>query len=227
MRMVERTLTRACADRAEPLPWRGRRQRIDPSHSCTAPERTMKSRSALFIALLLVAAMAGTASAKVRNVTDPDAPRSLPEQGPVSVRWEDPAQFTEIRYSHNAVESRRGNWVEQLATHLRERAQKRLPPGQRLDVNITNIDRAGDYEPWRGIQFQDVRFMRDLYPPRMTLTFRRTNADGSVIAEGERKLSDSGFLMSSNSAGSGSDPLRFEKSLIDRWLSRELASPSS
>lgn len=187
----------------------------------------MKSRSALLVALLVVAAAAGTASAKVRNVTDPDAPRSLPEQGPVSVRWENPAQFADIRYSHNQAEARRGNWVEQLATHLRERAQKRLPPGQRLDVNITDIDRAGDYEPWRGLQFQDVRFIRDLYPPRITLTFRRTNADGSVIAEGERKLSDSGFLMSTNSGGSASDPLRFEKGLIDRWLSRELAEPRS
>ncbi|HEV8694839.1 MAG TPA: DUF3016 domain-containing protein [Lysobacter sp.] len=184
----------------------------------------MKSRSAFFTILLIVAAATGTASARIRNVTDPDAPRSLPEQGPVSVRWENPAQFSEIRNSHNPTESRRGNWVELLAIHLRERAQKRLPAGQRLQVDITNIELAGDYEPWRGPRFYDTRFIRDIYPPRMSLTVKRTDANGNVIAEGERKLSDPGFLMGSTTANS-SDPLRFEKGLIDRWLVRELPSP--
>lgn len=184
----------------------------------------MKSRPALFIALLVVAAVANTASAKVRNVTDPDAPRALPEQGPVSVHWENPAQFSDIRYSRNTMESRRGNWVEQLATHLRERAQKRLPAGERLDVNLTDIQRAGNYEPWRGMQFNDTRFIRDIYPPRITLTVSRTGVDGTVIAQGERKLSDPGFMMGSTS---GSDPLRYEKELLDRWLARELAAPGS
>jgi len=181
----------------------------------------------LFVSLLVAAGVIGDASAKIRNVTDPDAPRSLPEQGPVSVRWDDPAQFTEIKYSHNEFESRRGTWVEQLAEHLRERAEKRLPTGERMEVDITDIKRAGDFEPWRGIQFQDTRFMKDIYPPRITLTFKRTDANGQVVAEGERKLTDPGFLMGARSAGSSTDPLYFEKELIDDWLARELGAPKS
>ena len=184
----------------------------------------MHLRPAFLATLLIVATATGTASARVRNVTDPDAPRSLPAQGAVSVRWEDPAQFSEIRYSHNRTEARRGNWIQQLASHLRDRAQKRLPAGQRLDVAIIDVQRAGHYEPWRGIAFADVRVIRDLYPPRMTLVFRRTGVDGQVIAEGERTLSDMGFLTGANAAGN-SDPLRYEKNMIDRWLARELAAP--
>lgn len=187
----------------------------------------MKSRSALAVVLLIAAAATGAASARVRNVTDPDAPRSLPEEGPISVRWEDPEQFSEIKYSHNRSESRRGTWVEQLATYLRSRAQKRLPAGQRLDVDITDIELAGDYEPWLGPQFYDTRFMRDIYPPRITLTFKHTGADGTVIAEGERKLSDMGYLMGVSGATFDSDPLRYEKHLLDRWLAREIAAPNS
>lgn len=181
----------------------------------------MKLRSA-FLVLALAAAVSGAAAAKVRTVTDPDAPRALPEQGPVAVRWESPAQFTEIRYSHNRMEASRGDWVTQLASYLRKRAEKRLPAGERLDVDIVDIERAGNYEPWRGPQFNDTRFVRDIYPPRITLHFKRTDADGRVIAEGERKLSDPAFLMGYN-AIRDSDPLRFEKNLIDRWLSREFA----
>lgn len=191
----------------------------------------MNLRPALiFLALTLsgatLATAAGSASARIRTVTDPDAPRALPEQGPVSVSWEDPANFTEIRYSLNKYESRRGDWVEQLAQHLRERAEKRLPPGEQLQVNITDIDRAGAYEPWRGVQFYDTRFILDIYPPRMTFAYRRIGAGGDVLAEGERKISDMGYLMTSNPYFT-SDTLRYEKAMIDRWISRELPRPGT
>ena len=52
----------------------------------------------LLIALAFAAVLA-PADARVRYVTDPDAPRALPEQGPVSVRWEDPSKFSDLRYS--------------------------------------------------------------------------------------------------------------------------------
>jgi hypothetical protein len=187
-------------------------------------ESRMKPSLALSL-LLLAGAFAFDASARVRNVTDPEAPRSLPEQGPVNVRWQDPAKFSEIRYSHNASESRRGNWVETLAKHVRKYATPRLPAGERLDVEILDVELAGDYEPWRGIQFQDTRIIREIYPPRITLSFTRTGANGEVIAQGERKLVDHGFMMGANTSGLGSEQLRFEKTLLERWLARELPKP--
>lgn len=183
----------------------------------------MTLRPALLAALLALS-LAGGAEAKSRNVTDPDAPRALPEQGPVDVRWGNPAQFTEIRYSGNSSEAKRGNWVEEIAQHLRKRAQTRLPAGERLEVDILDIRRAGNFEPWRGAAFDDTRFIRDIYPPRITLSFRRIGADGQVIAEGERKLSDMGFLSSANTL-SNSDPLRYEKLLLNRWIDREFKRP--
>ncbi|MGO4222330.1 DUF3016 domain-containing protein [Lysobacter sp. TAF61] len=183
----------------------------------------------VFIASALIAAslaVFGAADARTRNVTDPNAPRALPVQGPVNVRWEDPSTFSDIRYSGNRYEAKRGNWVEQLAEHLRESAEKRLPPGERLDVDIVDIRRAGMYEGWHGPDLDDTRIIRDIYPPRMTLTFRRTGADGQVLAEGERKLSDSGFMMGASPV-QANDYLRFEKSMIDRWLQREIGSPET
>jgi hypothetical protein len=145
--------------------------------------------SSLFAGILLALFLAGPVAAKSRNVTDPDAPRSLPAEGPVSVDWTDPAQFSDIRYSGNRWEAKRGNWVEQLAQYLQKSAAKKLPPGEQLQVTITDIKRAGQYEPWRGPNLQDTRFVRDIYPPRISLTFKRTDAQGNVIDQGERKLS--------------------------------------
>lgn len=181
------------------------------------------TRPSLALALLC-AALALPAFAGVRTVTDPGAPRSLPADDRVDVRWIDPAQFSDLRYSGNRREAARGNWVAQLAGYLRERAGRRLPPGERLDVEILDIRRAGLYEPWHGAQLDDVRILRDQYPPRMTLRFQRIGADGRVLDAGERKLVDGAYLMRSSTLGD-SDPLRYEKAMIDRWLRTELVRP--
>ncbi len=79
-------------------------------------------------------------------MTDTDAPRALQADGPVSVKWEDPAKFTEIRQSSNRFEAERVDWVQQLARYLQTTAAKPLQPGQTLDVTLVDIKRAGDYE---------------------------------------------------------------------------------
>ena len=56
-----------------------------------------------------------------------------------------------------------------------------------------------------------------MYPPRMTLRFREVDADGTVLAEGERKLSDPAFLMNASRVND-TDPLRYEKRMVDSWL---------
>ncbi|MEO6154443.1 MAG: DUF3016 domain-containing protein [Thermomonas sp.] len=173
----------------------------------------------LSIALLL--AMAGCASTGPSGMLAADAPRGLPESGPVSVHWNDPATFTEVRLSSNRWVASEGNWLEALAQYMRKRAEPKLTAGERLDLTIVDIDRAGQYEPWLGPNLQNTRIIRDQYPPRMTVQFRRYDAGGTVLAEGERKLTDPAFMLSA-SPGNSTDPLRYEKRMIDSWLRREL-----
>ncbi len=179
--------------------------------------------AALLCALILSvgSAAAGKLSDRIVRVTDPRAPRNLPEEGPVSVRWNDPAKFSEVRGSHNRNEAERGDWVMDIARYLRDRAERKLPADERLDITITDIRRAGNYEPWRGIEFRDIRVMRELYWPRIAIEIKHTRADGTIIAEGAQVLSDPAYLSSASTFGEG-DPLRYEKNMIDRWVRREL-----
>ena len=189
----------------------------------------MKFRAPLVARILAGATVfmlfAGAAWAGPSDVTDPDAPRSLPAEGPVDVRWTDPAQFTEIRRSGNRREARQGDWVHDLAEYLRKRASDRLRDGQRLEVTITDITRAGSYEPWHGISADTIRFMRDIYPPRITLDFKLVGADGNVLAQGTRELSDIAYLQRGSPLGD-SDRLRYEKRLLDDWLRKEFPGPA-
>ncbi|QDA57622.1 DUF3016 domain-containing protein [Thermomonas aquatica] len=175
----------------------------------------------LALPLALALAVAGCASGSGKDMLAADAPRALPASGPVSVQWNDPATFAELRYSRNRWDAERGSWLTDLAQYLRKRAETQLPAGERLELTITDVDRAGDYEPWHGVQHQDVRIIRDIYPPRMTLQVRHFDASGALVSEGERKLSDMAFLIGPTPLND-SDPLRYEKRMIDSWLRREL-----
>lgn len=168
----------------------------------------------------LIAATSLPALAASSRVTDPNLPRALPAQGPVSVSWTDPAQFTDIRNSTNRWEAERGNWVHDLAAYMRKEAAKDLRPGQTLEVHFTDMDRAGEYEPWHGPSADHIRIMKDIYPPRLTFDFTLRDADGRVVDQGQRKLTDMSYLMGARPMDS--DPLRFEKRMIDQWASREL-----
>ena len=182
--------------------------------------------TSLFAGIALALLVAGPVASRTRNVTDTDAPRSLSTAGPVSVDWTDPSEFSDIRYSGNRWQAQRGNWVEQLAQYLQKRALKKLPQGESLQVTFTDIKRAGNYEPWHGPNLHDARIIRDIYPPRITLTFKRLDAQGGVIEQGERKLSDPGFLAGSSRVGD-SDPLRYEKGMLDDWLRHEFKTDAS
>lgn len=179
----------------------------------------------LALPLALALAISGCASTGGSDMLAADAPRALPESGPVSVAWADPATFRELRHSHNRYEAARGSWLTDLAEHMRKRAEAQLPAGERLELTITDVDRAGDYEPWRGGNLHDTRIVRDIYPPRMTVQVRHFDASGALVSEGERKLSDPGFLLGITPINA-SDPLRYEKRMIDSWLRRELDTAS-
>ena len=175
--------------------------------------------------LLLAGALAIVpllATAAPRTVTDPQAPRALEAAGPVNVQWNDPGTFTELRNSHNRFEAERGDWVRQLAEYVRTSATRQLQPGQTLQVTVLDIKRAGDFEPWHGARANDIRIMRDIYPPKIVLQYSLKGADGGVLGEGEATLRDTGFMHGSVGAQS-SDPLRYEKKLIDDWVRRDLA----
>lgn len=170
--------------------------------------------------LLSVALGLGACASPGPGMLSSDAPRALPQDGPVSVSWADPATFSEFRASGNRQAAAQGAWLQDLARYLRSQTARRLPPGDTLQLTILDVQRAGRYEPWRDIRMQDTRIVRDIYPPRMTLRFRQFDAGGNLVAEGERKLVDPAFLLTVPPGGD-SDPLRFEKGMVDAWVRRE------
>lgn len=134
----------------------------------------------------------------------------------VDVHYNNPAHFTEARRSFGVNAIGADDYLKPLKAYIAQRASRILTPGQRLDIEVTDVDRAGEYEPWHGPGLDDVRIVKDIYPPRIDLDFVLYGADGKVLRKGSRKLRDPAFI--NRAMATDQDSLRYEKSLIDLWL---------
>ena len=143
--------------------------------------------------------------------TDDAAPRT-------TVTFFEPAKFSDASDSSNSASARDATLAE-LKDYLIRRAAVYLSDGQKLSITVTDVDLAGEFEPWRSTPLSDVRIVRDVYPPRIDLTFRLTDAAGQVVREGRRELRDLAFM--AKLVIDPNDPLRHEKVLLDDWLSEE------
>jgi hypothetical protein len=90
----------------------------------------------------------------------------------------------------------------------------------RLEIKITDIDLAGEFEPVRGPQFDHVRVNRTIYPPRIALEFRVGGPEDQTIKEGARTLTDLDYQL--RTYYPREDYLRYEKELLRDWLRAEL-----
>ena len=144
--------------------------------------------------------------------------------GAVKVNFADSDKFTDLTDSYSFPDRGREAYIKELTQFIEKRAESRLGGDLRLEVVITDVDMAGEFEPWHGARAQDVRIVKDLYPPRINLSFRLTRTDGTVVAEGNRRLRDLGFMYGSRLGDS--DPLRYEKQLIDSWIRKEFRGMS-
>jgi hypothetical protein len=149
---------------------------------------------------------------------------ALPADSQVDVRFTDLAKYRDLRNSRMTNDRERQGLADELRKHIEDKAPRLLPSGTRLAVTFTEIDMAGEFWPIAGGPANsDIRVVKDHFPPRIDLDFRLLQADGSLAREGHRELRDPLFL--SSVSPMGSDRLRYEKSLLERWLEREFAAP--
>lgn len=131
-----------------------------------------------------------------------------------------PENFTDVRDSYTGTDSGRDAILDQLRDYMMDEAKRFVPAGDKLFISVSDVDLAGDYEPWRGPRWDDVRIVKDIYPPRIKLSYRLTDAAGHVIKEGNSDLRDMAFLMKI-AVTFRDDPLCHEKTLLDDWFRTE------
>lgn len=180
----------------------------------------MKMRSLpIRLALAFGLAAAGSLSAAEAKPAKP-ASRT-------TVNFEHPEKYADVRETFSDNDNSEGaeHYLPLIREHLQKEADRRLADGQQLTITFTDIDLAGDFEPWRGVRANDIRIIKDIYVPRMEFSYKLTDASGQVVKEGKKKLTDLAYQM--RMSGFPSDTLRYEKEMLNDWLKQELPTRKS
>ncbi|HWA08678.1 MAG TPA: DUF3016 domain-containing protein [Opitutaceae bacterium] len=163
---------------------------------------------------LLFCLLSAFASGQALRAAPPSA------AGRVDVIFFEREKFTDVKDGFLETPKGRDAILDQLKEHIVSEAKWYVPEGWKLTVTITDIDLAGDYEPARGAAFQDIRVIREIYPPKIDLAFKLVDPDGNETRHGTRQLTDLDFM--NRLTLDHQDPLRFEKQLLDDWMRRDL-----
>ncbi len=141
----------------------------------------------------------------------------------LAVAFVHPETYTDAAYSHSLASERdRAEVQRDIEQHLQRLAERSLPAGDALRIEVLDIDLAGHFEPFR-FRGADVRIVRDISAPRIKLRYTLSRG-GQVLAQAEERLTDLGFLMGFNRYPA-SDRLRYEKAMLDEWFDKRFAAP--
>ncbi len=163
--------------------------------------------------LHLLGSILGLVAAGALSAAANPAPRT-------EVIFDHPEKFTDVKDSYVPSDKGRDAILETLRRYLVHRTDPMIPEGDKLTITFTDIDLAGEYEPWRGAQYDDVRIVKAIYPPAFKFTYSVTDASGKVIREGSENIRDMNFQM--RLTIDASDPLRYEKDILDEWARGKL-----
>jgi predicted Zn-dependent protease len=138
-------------------------------------------------------------------------------QADVQVNFVKSDEFSDIRDNQGFREK---EVLDDIKAYLVTQLQKRLP-GKDVRVDVTDVDLAGEYEPffWRS---QGVRVMRSYTAPSIELSYEVREGD-KVVQQGKTRLRDLNYQDGFNLHNSG-ESLRYEKRMLDRWMQREFAT---
>jgi hypothetical protein len=133
----------------------------------------------------------------------------------VTVTYVKPDEYTDVPRSVIDRERVLKDFTEYFA-----KLDKKLPAGQSLKIEVLDIDLAGRLYPRH--MGDDIRIMNGGADwPRMQLRYTLSQ-DGQTLRSGEDQLSNMNYQMTM-SRYSDSEPLRYEKQMLDDWFKKVIA----
>lgn len=168
----------------------------------TMSKHVRRHAGAALLSLLACLAGAGTARADV------------------AVTYVKPEEFSDVPFSPRDREQ----LLKDLSGHFAKIGQK-LPAGQMLKIDVLDVDLAGRTYP-RAYAPNDLRILRGGADwPHMHLRYT-LEQDGKVLRSGDAQLSNMMYQERMNRYGT-SDPLRYEKQMMDDWFEQEILHPKA
>jgi hypothetical protein len=134
------------------------------------------------------------------------------------VVFDHPENFADVKDAYIPSDKGRDAILLRLREYLVSRADLLLPEGYNLKVTFNDIHLAGDFEPWRGANWDEVRIIKAIYPPSFKFTYAVTDKSGKVVKSGSEDILDLNFQMRLLTPFDESmDNLAYEKDILNDW----------
>lgn len=141
--------------------------------------------------------------------------------GVVSVEFVEPDRFADARDARRDA----GDNLRVLARHIESAAGRYLAEGDKLSVEVLDVDLAGEIRPsWR--LAQEVRVLKGGADwPRIKLRYTLESA-GQPARNAEQTISDLAYLQRSSGRARG-DALDHERRMLEEWSRGQFAVRSA
>ncbi|MFO7724985.1 MAG: DUF3016 domain-containing protein [Oceanipulchritudo sp.] len=148
--------------------------------------------------------------------------------GTVQAEFEDFEEFSDFSVYGLSESKTLRIFKAELEPVLEDLADKYLDEDETLTIRFTDIDMAGDIQPWRNTNNADIRYVEAVYPPRLKFTYALKDASGETVMEDEASISDLGFQTNSIA------PIRnrylhffYETTLLEDWMRKTFRNRDS
>jgi len=94
--------------------------------------------------------------------------------------------------------------------------ERYLAPSQTLEIEVLDIDLAGELEWWHGTY--DIRYLRSSTWPKIKLRYTLKDSGGQTIRSGEETVSDPSYQMNVIAATRSGEVMPYEKEMLARWF---------
>lgn len=140
---------------------------------------------------------------------------ALPAQATVTVSFVEPQRFSDVQ----DFERQTGRVTAEIARHLEQLGDRYLAPGDKLSIEVLDIDLAG------AAAFRRVRRMTGNADwPRLEL--RYTFESGAAVSRRQETIVDRNYL-GRPEAKFSHDPLQYEKRMLEEWFSQRFRGRSA
>ncbi len=138
----------------------------------------------------------------------------------VEVIFDHPERFTDVKDADSPSLDGRNSLLGRIRAFLIRRVASMVPDGDKVTITFTDIDLAGEFEPWHSGP-NNIRVLKENYPPAFDFTYLVTDRSSQLVRRGSERLRDVGYL--DRASVNSIDSLRYEEDILGEWARNRLS----
>lgn len=144
--------------------------------------------------------------------------------GEAKVGWGKLDDFSDVVVGSESKERFRERLIKEFEEVFSAMAKK-LPDGYVLNIEVADLDLAGDARFVAWTDMYPIRVMEEIYWPRMNFAYTLKNAKEEIVVHGKEELRDMNYLRGFKFP-SGATSFEYEEKMLQDWFKKQVLAGS-